>query len=66
MFELNDNSFGVNVGAGVIGFVSPHVGIRGDARYFRSVHDSDHGPNVDIDLGGFDFWRATAGVTFPF
>jgi len=66
VFELNDNSFGVNVGAGLIAFVAPHVGIRGDARYFRSLHDSDRGANVAIDLGNFDFWRATAGVTFRF
>jgi len=64
VFELNDNSFGVNVGGGIIGFVSPHVGIRGDVRYFRNLHDSSPGNNIDLDLGGFDFWRATAGVTF--
>jgi hypothetical protein len=66
IFDLTNNSFGVNVGAGLIGFVAPHVGIRGDIRYFRSLQDSDQGPNVDIDLGKFDFWRATAGVTFRF
>lgn len=50
--------------AGIIGFVSPRVGIRGGVRYFRNLQDSDRGSNVGLDLGGFDFWRATAGVTF--
>jgi opacity protein-like surface antigen len=65
-FDINDNSFGVNVGAGVMGFVRDNVGLRGDVRYFRSVQDSDGGDDIDLDFGTFDFWRATFGVTFRF
>ena len=66
LFDLNENSFGVNVGGGVIGQLNERVGIRGDVRYFRSVQDSDGGDDIDIDLGGFNFWRGSLGVTFRF
>ena len=66
VFDVDDNSFGVNVGAGVIGQFSPRVGIRGDIRYFRSVQDAEDGDGIDLDLSGFNFWRGTLGVTFRF
>jgi opacity protein-like surface antigen len=66
VFDLNENNFGVNVGAGVIGQFTNRVGLRGDVRYFRSVQDSDAGDDIDIDLGSFNFWRGTLGVTFRF
>ncbi len=65
-FDVNENSFGVNVGAGLIGFVNDNVGLRGDLRYFRRLQDSDGSSDIDIDLGQFDFWRATFGVSFRF
>lgn len=66
VFDLNENNFGVNVGGGVIGQLNDRVGVRGDLRYFRSIQDSDAGDDIDLDLGGFNFWRATLGVTFRF
>lgn len=65
-FDISENSFGVNVGGGVIGQFSERVGLRGDIRYFRSVQDSDSGDDIDLDFGGFNFWRGTLGVTFSF
>lgn len=65
-FDLSENSFGVNVGAGLIGQISDHVGVRGDVRYFRSIQDSDGGDSIDLDLGGFNFWRGTVGLSFRF
>ena len=56
---------GVNAGAGVIFLVSEHVGIRGDARYFRSLQDVDFG-DLSVSLGSLDFWRAYGGLTFSF
>jgi opacity protein-like surface antigen len=32
--KFTDNELGMNAGAGVMGFVSDHVGVRGDVRYF--------------------------------
>lgn len=66
VFDLDENSFGVNIGGGVIGQFSDRVGLRGDVRYFRTLQDSDAGSNVDLDLGGFNFWRGTLGITFRF
>jgi hypothetical protein len=47
-----------------MGFLSDHVGIRGDIRYFRALSDPDEDNEFDIALGDFDYWRATFGVTF--
>jgi opacity protein-like surface antigen len=68
LFDVNENSFGMNAGAGVMGFFTDHVGLRGDIRYFRAFSDDDIDSDVDIDLkaGDFDFWRGTVGLTFRF
>jgi opacity protein-like surface antigen len=59
------SDFGIDVGGGIIGFVSDNVGIRGDLRYFRSLQDRDL-EGIDLALGSFRFWRGTVGVTFKF
>jgi opacity protein-like surface antigen len=67
-FDLNENSFGVNAGAGLMVFFTDNVGLRGDLRYFRSLSDDDNDDDtyLDLNLGAFHFWRATAGVAFRF
>src|SRR5947208_4017628 len=35
----SDNMFGWDAGAGVMGYFSDHVGLRGDIRYLRGVSD---------------------------
>ena len=60
----NDTAF--DVGFGVIGMFSDHVGLRGDIRYFRSLQDPSDDHDFDVSLGNFDFWRATAGLSFRF
>ncbi len=62
--DISDNSFGINVGGGVIGFLSNNIGLRGDLRYFQSL--SDIGDNLDFDLGTFRYWRGTGGIVFRF
>lgn len=64
LFEINNNEFGFNLGVGAMGFATDHVGFRGDLRYYRSFEDPDEDNEFDIGVGNFDFWRATAGVTF--
>ena len=66
LFDVANNDFGINVGAGVMGFFNDNVGIRGDIRYFRSLQDPEEDDEFDIDFGEFDFWRGTVGVTFRF
>jgi len=65
-FDVNENSFGVDAGGGLMVFFTNNVGIRGDIRYFRSIHDNNGGNGVDLSLGSFDFWRADVGLSFRF
>ena len=65
--DLSSNDFGINVGGGVTAYVNDNIGIRGDVRYFRSLRDTDvDEDDIDFELGDFDFWRATVGVSFRF
>jgi opacity protein-like surface antigen len=66
IFDFDENSFGINIGGGLHVFVTDKIGIRGDLRYFRSLRDEDSGDDVDLELGSFDFWRASVGATFRF
>ena len=61
-FDVDKNSWGFDLGGGLM-ILFDNVGIRGDVRYFRTFTSGDD-DELDFDLGGFDFWRATAGVTF--
>lgn len=63
---FSNNDFGTNLGAGVMGFLNEHVGVRGDVRYFRNLKDNS-GPNdMNIDFGSFHFWRGSLGLAFRF
>ena len=64
-FDVDESSFGINAGGGVMIFFTDGVGIRGDLRYFRSFKNIDEN-DLNLSLGGFDFWRASAGVSFRF
>jgi opacity protein-like surface antigen len=63
--QIDSTDFGFNAGAGVMGFFSSSVGLRGDVRFFRSLRNADPS-GVDIQLGDFKFWRGTLGLTFKF
>jgi opacity protein-like surface antigen len=64
--EVTTNDFGFNVGFGAMGMVTDRVGFRGDVRYLRSLQDPEVDDDFDVEVGNFDFWRATGGVTFRF
>ncbi len=68
VFSVNTkNDFGLDVGAGVAGFFSDHVGLRGDVRYFRGFRGTSDSDNpTGIALGDFKFWRGSLGVSFKF
>ena len=60
---LDNNSLGWDIGGGLNIFFGHSVGIRGDVRHLRTLHD--------VTLGVFgndnvDFWRASAGLVFRF
>ena len=60
--SISNNDVGMSAGAGVMGYFSNHVGIRGDVRYFRNLTDHSTTNNTNIDFGGFHFWRASLGI----
>ena len=64
LFHVDNSEFGFNVGAGALGFLTDHVGVRGDIRYLRSFVDPNEDNEFDISVGKFDYWRAMAGLTF--
>jgi hypothetical protein len=64
--RISNTDFGFNVGAGVMGFFSDTVGLRGDVRYYRNLQDPDEDDEFDVSVGDFDFWRATLGLVFRF
>ena len=59
------NDFGFDVGGGVMGFFSEHVGLRGDVRYFRGFRGTNTNA-TGLALGNLQYWRGTAGVSFRF
>lgn len=65
-FSVNTkNDFGFDLGAGVMGFFSDAVGLRGDIRYLRAFTGSNS--NVTgLGLSNFRFWRGSVGVAFKF
>lgn len=65
LLDTDNNAFGWDLGGGAMIFFSPHVGIRGDIRYFHAFQD--------LEVVGFtlsdtklDFGRAAAAVVFKF
>jgi hypothetical protein len=58
--KIDDNNFGLNGGAGVMGFFSRHAGFRGDVRYFRNFKSTP--PNSTVQFGEFHYWRASLGI----
>ena len=62
--DVSRNDLGMNIGGGVTGQVTDHVGIRGDLRYFRSFENDENDNTFDLGLSDFDFWRGTVGVSF--
>jgi len=66
LLTTDNNSFGWDIGGGVMVTVAPHVGVRGDIRYFHSFQDLGF---MGFSLGTsskLDFGRAAAAVNFTF
>ena len=60
--SVSNSEVGLNAGAGAMGFLSPHFGLRGDVRYFRNLTDSSTANSASVDFGAFHFWRASFGI----
>ena len=65
LLTSENNNLGWDVGGGLIGFFSPHVGLRGDVRYIHSFQDLE---TLGFTLGHnkLDFGRFSGAVVFAF
>jgi hypothetical protein len=46
-----------------MGYLTDHVGLRGDVRYLRGFEDTNTGvTTIDVNAGQLHFWRASFGV----
>jgi len=63
LVSTDNNDLAWDIGGGIMGFFTPHFGIRGDLRYFRSFENNED-ETLDIGLSDFDFWRGSVGVSF--
>jgi opacity protein-like surface antigen len=65
LLESDNNDFGWDVGGGIIGYFSPHFGIRGDLRYFHAFRDLEI-LGLALSDAKLDFGRVSGGVVFKF
>jgi opacity protein-like surface antigen len=65
LLSSDNNSFGWDIGGGVMITIAPHVGVRGDIRYFHSFQDLGA---LGFSLGNskLDFGRAAGALNFTF
>jgi outer membrane protein with beta-barrel domain len=58
------NEFCYDLGVGMMGFFTDHIGLRGDLRYLRTLNDTHFGSGINLDPGRLHFWRFSGGITF--
>jgi hypothetical protein len=65
VLDTKSNLLGLDIGGGVIGFVSPRAGARFELRHFKNLTDDAAGA---ITIGGtkLSFWRVTAGLVLRY
>jgi len=61
-----NNNFGWNIGGGVMVAMAPHVGLRGDIRYFHAFQDNTTVLGIPIAGDKFDFGRASGALVLRF
>ena len=60
--SVDSGVIGYDLGGGVNGFFTKHVGIRGDVRHFHTLQDV----NVRLISRKLGFWRASLGLALKF
>jgi opacity protein-like surface antigen len=63
---VHSNLFGLNVGGGAIGPLTPRTSARFDLRYFRNISNDEEATVLGNEGAQLSFWRATLGLTFRF
>jgi hypothetical protein len=64
VFNTNSNLFGLDVGGGVVGFVSPRAGARFELRHFKNLTRNSEA--VTLGSTQLSFWRLTAGIVLKY
>lgn len=62
----NSNVFGINIGGGAMGPITPDSSVRFDLRYFRNIANDPAAPQLTTARPDLSFWRATVGLTLRF
>jgi opacity protein-like surface antigen len=68
-FNADGNSLGYVLGAGVNGYFTRHIGVRGDVRHLQTLQDLSLIRNVAAQVfvnQKLDFWRASVGLSLRF
>jgi len=65
--DVSSNYFTYNVGGGLMVLFAPHLGVRGDLRYYKAFgfNQSDL-QDAGLTIDKFDFWRAGGGLVVEF
>jgi hypothetical protein len=56
----------LDVGGGATGFLTDHVGLSWDMRYFRSISGNAEGHGVSVGAEQLSFWRANMALAIRF
>ena len=67
--EFQKNSLGYDLGGGINGYFTRHVGIRGDIRRFKTLQDVPILKTITnqvLQNDKLEFWRASLGLAFRF
>jgi hypothetical protein len=64
LLDTNTNLLGLDVGGGVIGFISPRAGARFELRHSKNLTNDSRA----VSIGGtrLSFWRLTAGLVLRY
>jgi len=65
LLDTKSNLLGLDIGGGVIGFISPRAGARFELRHFKNLTDDASGA---VTIGGtkLRFWLLTAGLVLRY
>ena len=64
--NVDAKMFGINLGGGATGFITPFTGVRWDVRYFRAVAGEGQDTGISIGTARLSFWRATMGIVVKY
>jgi outer membrane protein with beta-barrel domain len=65
LLDSTTNHFGWDTGGGLIVFLGPHVGVRGELRHFHAFQDLEI-LGISLSKTKLGFGRAAAGIVFRF